>query len=107
MTFVVVFNPGLESSEGLKEKIIDAINASISARFVPNEIIRIDEVPSTLSGKKLEVPIRKLLLSSDPKTVVYRDTMANPCSFEFFKRFARNKAIKVKNYFMQGDDKNR
>ena len=45
MTFVVVFNPGLELSEGLKEKIIDAINASISARFLPNEIIRIDEVP--------------------------------------------------------------
>ena len=93
MTLFVVLNPGLELSEDLKEKIRGVITHSISARFVPDEIIKIDEVPRTLSGKKLEVPVKKLLLGSDPKTVLNRDSMANPFSFEFFIKFARNKTI--------------
>ena len=91
MTLFVVLNPGIELSEGLKEKIRDAIKASISARFVPDEIIKIDEVPRTLSGKKLEVPVKKLLLGSDVEDVVNKDSMANPHSFKFFINFARNK----------------
>ena len=69
------------------------IKKSISARFIPDEIIKIDEVPRTLSGKKLEVPVKKLLLGSNPKTVVNRDSMANPYSFEFFINFAKNKNL--------------
>ena len=90
MTLFVVLNPGLKLSEDLKEKIRGVIKNAISARFVPDEIIKIDEVPRTLSGKKLEVPVKKLLLGSDPKTVVNRDSMANPSSFEFFIDFARH-----------------
>ena len=93
MMLFVVLNPGIELSEDLKEKIRGVITNSISARFVPDEIIKIDEVPRTLSGKKLEVPIKKLLLGSDPKTVLNKDSMANPFSFEFFIKFARNKTI--------------
>ena len=52
-------------------------------------------MPRTLSGKKLEVPIKKLLLGSDPKTVVNRESMANPSSFEFFVTYAKNKTTKV------------
>ena len=81
-------------SDSLKEKINSVIKNSISARFVPDVIIKIDEVPRTLSGKKLEIPIKKLLLGSDPNTVVNRESMANPSSFEFFVTYAEKKASK-------------
>ena len=95
MTLFVVLFPKIALSDGLKEKISSAIKNSISARFVPDKIIKINEVPRTLSGKKLEVPIKKLLLGSDPKTVVNRESMANPSSFEFFVKYAENQTTKV------------
>ena len=42
-----------------------------------------------MSGKKLEVPVKKLLLGGNPQTVVNRDSMSNPCSFDFFIDYAR------------------
>jgi acetoacetyl-CoA synthetase len=47
------------------------------------------EIPRTLSGKKLEVPVKKLLLGGDPAHVVNRDSMANPDSFETFVAYAK------------------
>ena len=95
MTLFVVLYPEIALSDSLKEKISGAIKNSISARFIPDKIIKINEVPRTLSGKKLEVPIKKLLLGSDPKTVVNRESMANPSSFEFFVTYAKNQTTKV------------
>ena len=95
MILFVVLYPGIALSDSLKGKISGAIKNSISARFIPDKIIKIDEVPRTLSGKKLEVPIKRLLLGSDPKTVVNRESMANPESFEFFTTYAKNKTSQV------------
>ena len=60
----------------------------MSPRFVPNDIVAIPAVPRTLSGKKLEVPVKKLLLGGDPAHVVNRDAMANPESFAVFEQYA-------------------
>ncbi len=95
MILFVVLYSGIALSDSLKEKISGAIKNSISARFIPDKIIKIDEVPRTLSGKKLEVPIKRLLLGSDPKTVVNRESMANPSSFEFFITYSKNKTTKA------------
>ena len=95
MILFIVLYPGIVLSDSLKEKISGAIKNSISARFVPDRIIKIDEVPRTLSGKKLEVPIKKLLLGSDPKNVVNRESMANPSSFEFFITYVKNQTTEV------------
>ncbi len=54
--------------------------------------IEITEVPRTMSGKKLEVPVKKLLLGGDPAKVVNRDSMANPDSFDFFVRYAKDRS---------------
>ena len=51
-------------------------------------IVQIKDVPRTLSGKKLEVPVKKLLLGGDPAKVVNRDSMANPDSFDTFIAYA-------------------
>ncbi|MDF1728085.1 MAG: acetoacetate--CoA ligase [Sulfitobacter sp.] len=88
MPLFVVPVEGQPLDEALKEKIREAIRAQVSARFIPNEIIEIAEVPRTLSGKKLEVPVKKLLLGHDPASVVNRDSMANPDSFNFFIGYA-------------------
>ena len=84
MPLFVVPAQGVAVDDALKEQINAAIRAQVSARFVPNEIVEIKEVPRTLSGKKLEVPVKKLLLGGDPARVVNRDSMANPDCFDFF-----------------------
>lgn len=75
-------------SDALQEQIRGAIRATVSPRFVPNEMVEIAEVPRTLSGKKLEVPVKKLLLGHAPDKVVNRDSMANPDSFDAFVAYA-------------------
>ena len=88
MPLFVVLAEGAVLDDSIKEAINGSIRTAISARFVPNEIVQIAEVPRTLSGKKLEVPVKKLLLGGDPKTVVNRDSMANPDSFDRFIAYA-------------------
>lgn len=85
---------GLELDETLKDKIKDVIKKTISPRFLPNEIIEVLEVPRTLSGKKLEVPVKKLLLGGDLEIVVNRVSMANPHSFDDFISYAQTRKIK-------------
>ena len=78
----------LEQGVSLDDEMINLINQSIkngvSARFIPNKIIRVDQVPRTLSGKKLEIPVKKLFLGDSAKKVVNKDSMANPESFNLF-----------------------
>ncbi len=92
MPLFVVPAEGVAMDGALKDQIIAAIRTQVSARFVPNEIIELAEVPRTLSGKKLEVPVKKLLLGGDPEKVVNRDSMANPDSFDFFIAYAKARA---------------
>ena len=67
----------------------------LSRKFLPDEIIEIKEVPRTLSGKKLEVPIKKLLLGSNSEKLVNREAIANPDSLDFFVDFFYSRLLKV------------
>jgi acetoacetyl-CoA synthetase len=51
---------------------------------VPNEIYAIDEVPRTLSGKVLEIPVKKILMGASPDAAASRDSLANPAALDFF-----------------------
>ena len=93
MPLFVVLADGVALDDALKERINAAIRSHVSARFVPNEIVQIAQVPRTLSGKKLEVPVKKLLLGGDPDKVVNRDSMTNPDSFDFFVSYARSRGM--------------
>lgn len=88
MPLFVVLREGLTLDDDLTGRIKGAIRAQVSARFLPDEIIQVDEVPRTISGKKLEVPVKKLLLGGDPAKVVNRDAMANPDCFEVYMDYA-------------------
>ena len=96
MPLFVVPAKGVPFDDALKDKIVHAIRETVSARFVPNEIVEIAEVPRTLSGKKLEVPVKKLLLGGDPAKVVNRDSMANPGAFDAFIAYAAKHEDAVK-----------
>ncbi|MCB1388817.1 MAG: acetoacetate--CoA ligase [Rhodobacteraceae bacterium] len=87
MPLFVVPASGIALDDALAQRIRDTIRAEVSPRFVPDVIVQVPEVPRTLSGKKLEVPIKKLFLGGDPSRVVNRDSMANPDSFDWFIRW--------------------
>ena len=57
------------------------------APMVP-QIVRIEAVPRTLSGKKLEVPVKKILMGGDPEKAASRDSLANPEALDWFVRYA-------------------
>ncbi|HEX6957782.1 MAG TPA: acetoacetate--CoA ligase [Ferrovibrio sp.] len=96
MPLFVVLRPGLALDAALKDKINQAIRKAVSARFVPNDIFQIAEVPRTLSGKKLEVPVKKILLGQPVDKVANPGTMANPGSLAWFVDFAARHAEQQK-----------
>lgn len=92
MPLFVVLRPGQALDEAMKAKIAGAIRSALSPRFVPDEILQVPEVPRTLSGKKQELPIKKLLLGRPLEKVVNKDAMANPQCLEWYVGFARERA---------------
>lgn len=91
MPLFVVLRPMESLSDDLRERIRHRIRAAISARHIPDEIFAVPAVPRTLSGKKLELPIRKLLLGRSLAEVVHPDALANPESLAWFETFARER----------------
>ena len=59
-----------------------------SPRHVPDRVVQIEEVPRTLSNKKLEVPVKKILLGAAPESAASRDSLANPAALDFFSGFS-------------------
>ncbi|MGI8727263.1 MAG: hypothetical protein ACR2K6_06230, partial [Solirubrobacterales bacterium] len=59
-------------------------------RHVPNEVVAIEEVPRTLSGKALEIPVKRILMGTPPERAASRESLANPGALDFFiERAAR------------------
>ena len=69
-----------------------SISTALSPRFVPDEIVQMAEVPRTLSGKKQELPIKKLLLGHPIEKVVNKDAMANPGCLDWYVAYAASRA---------------
>lgn len=88
MPLFVVLSAGRTLNDDLRQKIRATIRATFTPRHVPDDIIQIPEVPYTLSGKKLETPIKRLLLGGDLNKVVNVDAMKNPAAIHFFIQFA-------------------
>jgi acetoacetyl-CoA synthetase len=85
----VVLRPGAVLDETLDSAIKQKLRQELSPRHVPDEIVAIDAVPYTLSGKKMEVPIRKILLGIDVETAANPGAMRNPQALAFFEQYAR------------------
>jgi acetoacetyl-CoA synthetase len=91
MPLFVVLREGVELDDALKARIKDALRKNISPHHVPDEIVAIPEVPRTLSGKKLEVPVKKLFLGVPVEKAVSVDAMSNPQYLQYFIEFANQK----------------
>jgi len=89
MPLFVVLRPGTTLDEALKAKLNNAIKVALSPRFIPNDIFQVAEIPRTLSGKKQELPIKKLMLGQPLEKVVNRDAMANPGCLDWYVALAK------------------
>ena len=74
-------------------RLRERIKVALTARHVPNDIFQVAAVPRTLSGKKMELPIKKLLLGQPLEKVANPDTMANPESLPWFVDFAQRRLM--------------
>jgi acetoacetyl-CoA synthetase len=78
----------------LRARIRRELRAALSPRHVPDEIHQIRAVPRTLSAKKLEVPVKRILTGTPAETAAAKGALANPESLAAFEEFANERAVK-------------
>ena len=91
MPLFVVLRDGVALDDATRQRINDSIKTALSPRFVPNDIFQVPEIPRTLSGKKQELPIKKLLLGQPLEKVINREAMANPACLDWYVAFAERR----------------
>jgi acetoacetyl-CoA synthetase len=89
--FVVLRN-GATLTDDLRKQLARSIRERCSPRHVPDDVTAIAAVPRTLSGKVVEVPVKRILMDADPEKVVSRDSLANPGALDWFAELARARA---------------
>jgi acetoacetyl-CoA synthetase len=88
MPLFVVLREGAELDDDLRREIAGRIRRQCSPRHVPDEVFEIAEVPRTLSGKALEVPVKRILMGTPADQAVSRDSLANPAALDWFVELA-------------------
>jgi acetoacetyl-CoA synthetase len=90
MPMFLVLREGAELTDELVAQIRRRVREDCSPRHVPDEIQQIAEVPRTLSGKVLEVPVKRILMGTPAEQAASRESLANPAALDFFVGLARN-----------------
>lgn len=89
MPLFVVLDEGRELDDALAADIRARLRGERSPRHVPDRIVAVEAIPYTLTGKKMEVPVKRVLMGEPADTVVNRDAMADPAAIDFFVDYAR------------------
>ncbi|WP_236794710.1 acetoacetate--CoA ligase [Amycolatopsis sp. GM8] len=89
LILLVALADGHHLDDALRQRIRTAIRTGCSPRHVPDEIAEIPEVPRTSSGKRLEIPVKRILQGADPDSVVSRSSLANPAALDAIVTYAR------------------
>ena len=92
MPLFVKLKSGFELDDALRRRIADALRREYSPRHVPDRIVEVAEIPYTLTGKKMEVPVRRILMGASPDAVLNRNAMANPATLEAFVAYAASQS---------------
>ncbi|WP_354698853.1 Acetyl-coenzyme A synthetase [Paraconexibacter sp. AEG42_29] len=87
----VVLAGGAELTPELTKQVASAIRADASPRHVPDELLAVPDLPKTLTGKLLEVPVKKLLMGRDPGSAANAGSLANPEAFQWFVDWSRER----------------
>ncbi|TVQ42563.1 MAG: acetoacetate--CoA ligase [Saprospirales bacterium] len=93
MPLFVVMNEGQKLSDEVIAEIKSTLRATYSPRHVPDEVIEIAELPYTISGKKMEAPVKKILIGKPIGKAANTGAMKNPESLEFFVKFAKERSF--------------
>jgi acetoacetyl-CoA synthetase len=88
MPLFVVMRDGAELNDAVRDRIKRRIREDCSPRHVPSEIRAVPEIPRTLSGKVLEVPVKKILMGIEPERAASADSLANPRALDYFVQLA-------------------
>jgi acetoacetyl-CoA synthetase len=82
LVLFVVLADGLELDDGFAGRIRAALRSALSPRHAPDQILQLDAIPTTLSGKKLELPVKKILLGAEPGAVASRGALKDPAALD-------------------------
>ena len=87
----VALTPGAELDDDLRGAIVHALRTELSPRHVPDAILRVPAIPRTLSGKKLEVPVKRILNGAEADAVASRSSLADPAALDWYEEFAASR----------------
>ena len=91
MPLFVVLRDGAGLDDELVKRIRTRVREDCSPRHVPDEVVAVEQVPRTLSGKVLELPVKRILMGTPPEQAASRDSLANPEALDFFVSWARRR----------------
>ena len=97
MPLFVVLRDGAELDDDLEKAIAKRVREDCSPRHVPSEVFEVKEVPRTLSGKVLEVPVKKILTGTPADKAASRDSLQNPESLDYFVELAAERGLTLVN----------
>ncbi|AXQ27893.1 acetoacetate--CoA ligase [Solimonas sp. K1W22B-7] len=93
MPMFLKLRPGTVLDEGLRNRIARRLRADCSPRHVPDQMYRVEDIPYTLTGKKMEVPVRKILVGWPLEKAASRDAMMNPAAIDWFVGFRKQNRV--------------
>lgn len=90
----VVTDEGVRLDDPLRARLVGALRSALSPRHIPDQVIEVPAVPRNLTGKKLELPAKRILQGVRPEDVASRDALADPASLDPFVALARSGALR-------------
>jgi acetoacetyl-CoA synthetase len=90
MPLFVKLREGVQLDDAVRDRIRLRLRTDYSPRHVPDKVYQVDAIPSTLTGKKLEVPVRRILMGVPPEKAANRAALANPAALDFFIEYAES-----------------
>jgi acetoacetyl-CoA synthetase len=90
MPLFVKLRGELTLDESLARRMAEQLRRDYSPRHVPDNIYQVQAIPYTLTGKKLEVPVRRILMGMDPEKAANRAALMNPAALDYFIDYAKN-----------------
>ncbi|MCF4165867.1 acetoacetate--CoA ligase [Zavarzinia compransoris] len=93
MPLFVKTAPGVTLDDQMRKSINSKLRQDYSPRHVPDEIHQVPDIPYTLTGKKMEIPVRKILMDWAPERAASRDAMTNPPALDWYIGLATRRRV--------------